>query len=308
MMDFQHNLEDGYSYILAKKEGLLIGILGYIPTFLYDSALKKELQYSTVSWFVDLEARIPGLGMLLFRNLLTEKKASFCYALSISKQAFVMHEVLGYKIGWMKHAYIVNHTIKEFKILQKNLLSKKLTGNGRNELQLLQLDNFDELTAEFEGSIEVVPTKSATYFKNRFLMHPIYQYEVYGILTEGKLEALFATRSVQANNANAIRLVDFVGNLKLLYNIAPELQNLLVIKKAEYIDIYYSGLNQKALELSGFISRSKESDTIVPNYFEPFEASNIELNFAYRFINKEDKRKVLLFKADGDQDRPNNIS
>ena len=98
--------------------------------------------------------------------------------------------------------------------------------------------------------------------------------------------------------------VDFSGDLYTLYNIAPELQELLVKEKAEYLDLYHWGLDQNALERGGFLLRSKGGATIVPNYFEPFKPSNVDLNYAYRFRNKTDNRKVLLFKADSDQDRP----
>ena len=305
IINFQHKLDDGYSFILAKKQNTLIGILGYIPTHLYDLSLKNELQYATVSWFVDLDLNLPGLGMLLFRNLLSKKKAKFCFALSISERAFLMHEALGYKIGWMQQVYLANHSIKKFKLLQNIPSIKKLVSISNYRLKLLDLENFDELTKDFIAPKDIVPTKSAVYFKNRFLMHPIYQYKVYGIFRKRDLQSLIATRLVKANGAKAMRLVDFVGDLESLYSIAPDLQELLIIENAEYMDLYHSGLNPTALKSGGFLSRSQTSNTVVPNYFEPFEASNVDLNFAYRFRKSEDKKKVLLFKADGDQDRPN---
>jgi hypothetical protein len=41
---------------------------------------------------------------------------------------------------------------------------------------------------------------------------------------------------------------------------------------------------------------------IIPNYFEPFVAENIDIYF---FSNTNEK--VYIFKGDGDQDRPNFI-
>jgi len=304
MQNFQHKLTHGYSYILAKKEGLLVGMLGYIPTYLYDSELEKDLQYCTVMWFVDLNANIPGLGMLLFRSLLNKNRGSFSCAISMSEQSFPMHEALGYKIGWMHQVYIVNHTLKKFKLLQNAPVIKKLVSKKNYLIRHLHLDDFDEVTIGFKGPQNVVPTKSATYFKNRFLMHPIYHYLVYGIFQKGSLKAIIAMRLVSSDGANAIRLVDFSGDLNALYNIAPELQELLLHEKAEYLDLYHWGLDQNALEQGGFLLRSKDGQTIVPNYFEPFKASNVDLNYAYRFMKKTDNRNVLLFKADSDQDRP----
>jgi hypothetical protein len=45
-----------------------------------------------------------------------------------------------------------------------------------------------------------------------------------------------------------------------------------------------------------------EKDIIIPHYFEPFLKKNISLDYAY--INKTEE-SYTLFKADGDQDRPN---
>lgn len=48
----------------------------------------------------------------------------------------------------------------------------------------------------------------------------------------------------------------------------------------------------------GWVKR-EETSNIIPNYFSPFEMKNIEI---YYFSSDED---IILFKGDGDQDRPN---
>lgn len=308
LLDFQHKHKDGYSFFLAKSNDVLLGMLGFIPTYLYDDSLEKDLQYSTVMWFVDLDSKIPGLGMLLFRGLLTKKRPSFCYALGISDQAYPMHDALDYKVGWMNHNYLVNHKIQKFKLILNPPSSKKIISKGLYVLKKIQLHNFDKATLGFKESKSFVPTKSAIYFKNRFLNHPIYKYQVYGILKDKEIKSLFAIRLVSKNGVKAIRLVDFVGDPESLYSIAAELQELLLAKNAEYLDFYNIGLDQNILYKNGFLLRKKDSKTIVPNFFEPFESRNVELNYAYRYNLKNDNRHPLLFKADGDQDRPSTQS
>jgi len=51
------------------------------------------------------------------------------------------------------------------------------------------------------------------------------------------------------------------------------------------------------------LNRKKIKNLIIPNYFEPFKRINIDLNYAYKDLKKDSP--VRLFKADGDQDRPN---
>ena len=124
-------------------------------------------------------------------------------------------------------------------------------------------------------------------------------------MKDKEIKSLIATRLVSKNGLKAIRLVDFVGDPNSLYDIAAELQELLLAENAEYLDLYNIGLDQNILKNNGFLLRKKDSTTIVPNYFEPFEPCNVELNYAYRFNQKDDYRHPLIFKADGDQDRPN---
>ena len=51
---------------------------------------------------------------------------------------------------------------------------------------------------------------------------------------------------------------------------------------------------------AGFTQIDPEGPDIVPDHFEPFERRNIRLRFA---VNTN--QPVILFKGDGDQDRPN---
>ena len=75
---------------------------------------------------------------------------------------------------------------------------------------------------------------------------------------------------------------------------------------AEYIDLYSHGVQIELLEQAGFINRKKVNNLIIPNYFEPFEQKNIDLTFAYKTI--QTLPPVRLFKADGDQDRPQRLN
>ena len=77
-----------------------------------------------------------------------------------------------------------------------------------------------------------------------------------------------------------------------------------MIKKysAEYIDFYSYGIDEKYIIEAGFINRRKYKNLVIPEYFEPYIKKNIDLMYGY--INKT-KKKVKIFKGDGDRDRPN---
>jgi hypothetical protein len=63
------------------------------------------------------------------------------------------------------------------------------------------------------------------------------------------------------------------------------------------------GIPENILFKSGFNKlKRKSSETIIPNYFEPFEQKNITIDF---FVSSQEMGNVRIYKGDGDQDRPN---
>ena len=75
------------------------------------------------------------------------------------------------------------------------------------------------------------------------------------------------------------RIVDFLGQEKYLSNSVNQIIGLLKDRQAEYIDFYQYGLNELALEKAFFRNKNQNEGLIVPNYFEPFENRNIEINY-----------------------------
>ena len=71
----------------------------------------------------------------------------------------------------------------------------------------------------------------------------------------------------------------------------------------EYIDFCQFGVDDSIMKKAGFLLKNEIEGLIVPAYFEPFEQSNVALNF---FTTQ--KEYFRAFKADGDQDRPNIIN
>ena len=89
-----------------------------------------------------------------------------------------------------------------------------------------------------------------------------------------------------------------IGNLDKIDNINANIQSFLENNDCEYVDCYNYGIEKEVFLKMGF-SEVKE-DCIIPNYFEPFEKKNVDIHYAV--FGKHD---VVIFKGDGDQDRPN---
>ena len=93
-----------------------------------------------------------------------------------------------------------------------------------------------------------------------------------------------------------------MGEHENLPNIYNEVQLHLKTENAEYIDCVNFGIDEETFLNAGFTKLHLDRDTIIPNYFEPFERKNIKIEFSYK-----SKKPYMVFKGDSDQDRPNII-
>ena len=90
---------------------------------------------------------------------------------------------------------------------------------------------------------------------------------------------------------------------KFRYQIYRQCLTRIIKFKSEYLDLYSYGIKKEYLNLAGFTNRYNTKE-IIPDHFETFEKKNIDINFAY--ISRS-KKKINLFKGDGDMDRPSKI-
>ena len=128
----------------------------------------------------------------------------------------------------------------------------------------------------------------------------IYKYKLYGVFYKDNIECILVTRKLTVNNSSCIRIIDIYGTIQNIGTIETELSNLLVHENSEYIDCMNFGILQNSFINLGF---SVREDITIPNYFEPFEPINVDIEFAYLCNSKD----YVIFKGDSDQDRPNTI-
>ena len=69
--------------------------------------------------------------------------------------------------------------------------------------------------------------------------------------------------------------------------------------QCEYADFYAYGINEKILNSAGFVENTLTSSNIIPNYYSPYVCQNIGIGIVY-----EKGTEPIIFKGDGDQDRP----
>ena len=109
-------------------------------------------------------------------------------------------------------------------------------------------------------------------------------------------------RLIKHNNQTVIKIIDFIGPSNFFSNFNNLFIILLKKYSAEYIDFYSYGMNEKNIKGAGFVNVDDYKGLIVPEYFEPFVRSNINLMYGYKTtINHP---PIRIFKGDGDRDRP----
>ena len=116
------------------------------------------------------------------------------------------------------------------------------------------------------------------------------------------MEIVFIVRKINIIDSSCLRIVDIIGNIKCNINLNKSLQSLLSQHSCEYIDCLNSGIKEKYFNKLGF--SLKNNRTVIPEYFEPFVRKNIDIYIAY----KPKLKDFVVYKGDGDQDRPNKIS
>ena len=287
---FKYEFSDNSNFILAKNDDRIVATLGY---FDYDN--KGDIW--TVIW-KNAGKMDDGLKCLQFLLSAGYKSVSSC---GINKKTIPIYEFLGINTGRLKHFYILNQEIKEYKIAKILDISVKQIELEKVE-NLIEVSNIEELLKliDYQELKKYNFYKSPEYFNKRYFNHPYYKYHV--LVKTINAKSILVYRIVKANGGSCIRIMDFLGNEEEFKELANYLMDKMLKEKHEYVDIYEIGIEDSILLNSGFTERTEKHTNIIPNYFEPFVQKNIEI---YYMSNCKDKFKI--FKGDGDQDRPSMV-
>lgn len=310
LFKWQYENNNGlYDFIVTKKEDKIIGILGFISTMKYDKALAKNNIIWLALWKIKENLQVPGLGLKMLKFLQDNVEHKVIAVNGINFKHPPMYKALGYFSNQLNHFY-TTHKDSRFNLLKesKNFDHPRVKSIGEpwQELDIKIINDLDE--SSINSNIDKLTIlKTANYFKNRYLKHPFYKYRVYILKSKNREEeALISIRFDEAKGSKVLRIVDFFGNQEILRNSSSGLNQIMKQHNVEYADFWSYGIKNEIMESMGFKLVNKSGDNIVPSYFEPFVKSNISILFAYK-MNYESTKKLCIFKADGDQDRPNFI-
>ncbi len=308
LLDFQHynSKTDSYSFIVAenRETGEYDAIIGYIPTSQFDPALAENGDYWGAIWKRRIDVNneeIKDLGLRIWERIFELPHFTSLGNIGLSREAFKFYKAARLKTGYLRHYYILNDKINRFEIAgnvdKKDILSPEVPNKTEYSVRWIDINTL------YDKDIKPIyrPLKSITYFKNRYLNHPIYKYRFLGLFNNETLSAVIAVRAINVGESRILRIIDVLGRMEGY--ILPTIREILYNENFEYIDFMNLGLDVEIVKEMGFKELDYENDILIlPNYFEPFERANYPLSYSYR-----SNFDYHFFKGDSDQDRPNII-
>lgn len=306
LLDFQHydQVNNAYNFIVAENQitGEYDALVGYIPTSQFDKSLKENGDYWGAIWKRrdDVEnEEIDLIGSDVFQRIFSLPYFHTECGISLSAYAVKACKAMRYRFGFMHQYYIINKTMKIFRIAE-NVSEDKIVDTSVSK-QVGWSVNYIELkdinTSELKPTYK--PYKSLRFLINRYHNHPIYHYDFLGLYENDIIRAILVVRKIEVGGAKVLRIVDVYGELGGY--IYPSIQNLLSREDFEYVDFLNYGIPANIFKEMGFQELDFDHDKIVlPNYYEPFERRNVKMTI----VHKGTYEDYVAFKGDSDQDRP----
>ncbi|MBD5522985.1 MAG: hypothetical protein HDR04_00915 [Lachnospiraceae bacterium] len=292
-MEYQHiDRNDMFTYIIAEENGKIYGVEGYIPmNGMYTPDIAGAL------WKV-IPSNYFMLGKAIRDSLMEITNCRYMCSpginMNTSGRVLGMY---GQYVEKMNHYYRIRN-LDEYHIAI--IKEKKFCSGYKNGNYLKHVEDFHDMFAYLteEYLATKTPYKDKKYIKHRYFDHPVYQYDIYEIVNKER-RSFVIMREVEVNHSKAAKIIDYIGEDEDLIGLEGEWDRILEERGYEYIDFYCYGISDDIMCQSGFIKRESNDVNIIPNYFEPFEARNVDIYFVSNVLDK-----LHLYRGDGDQDRP----
>lgn len=297
LFDDYHKNDNLINYLIAIEDGKIYGVCGFIY-----ANHEKQPDVWVALWKV-IPSGSPSLGMDIINSLKSILNYRVLSCCGIKKEVKKIYEFLGFQTGTLKHFYRLNNNCEyHIAAVYDNTQPDYTVSDDVELVQILSEDEFRGIV-KYERDVfhMVQPWKDRNYLIKKYFHNIAYKYLVYAIRTsQGEVDAVFVIKIVEANDSKAMRIVDFLGDESILELCGKALEQIMINHNCEYIDFYEYGISDSVLRKLGMRERDENDKNIIPNYFEPFEQKNIDIHF---FTSQT--ADFRMFKADGDQERPN---
>jgi hypothetical protein len=308
LFDWQYETTDG-SYNLAvafdPASSRILGILGFIDSKRYDNALSGDNCLWLALWQVRPGAGVPTLGPALLAFVRENVEHKVLAVSGVRAATTPMYRAMGFVVTEFRHYYMTNPDVKQhIGIISGPTPRSAAAPSAAVQLQKLTKDVFVRNTTAPSFHAARVPRKSATYFLNRYLCHPFYEYSVHLVRRNDLPIGLLATRIATHDGRRALRVVDLLLEPSDIPGIASSLLQLVKSSDCEYVDLLQCGVDDSCLRLAGLVEVDSDAGVVIPNYFEPFVRENRRMTLCFRGNGGDRTARFIAFRADGDQDRP----
>lgn len=294
MFQWQYCLDEKkVNFVVAEEDLEIKGILGFIP---YSRNMDGD--FALALWKT-IPSGHPFLGVELLQFLKKYGSARNIVCPGINRRTTErLYRLAGMNTGKMIQWYRLGCAVNDFKI--GKITDRTIPSLNSMDYSYKQYEQFAQLNKEFDfENAGRVPCKTGKYFSWRYFSHPVYDYIVLGIYKRSvPLDAVAVLRIQEYSASRVVRFVDYVGNYAAFPAATAAIDTILENRKAEYADMYEAGLDEDLLLEAGW-KKTAGSGNIIPNYFAPFEQSNADIYYS------TSDRNAVLFRGDGDQDRPN---
>lgn len=287
--DFYYRSGEALQFALALQEGQLAAVAGYIR------ASRAEHCDIWVSVWVAKKG-CNGIGLELMDALPRLTGAQVVACNNIRPKTMAFYRFLGWQAGRVNHYYrLAQLPAYRLARVQDHTI---LPAGG--DLELVPVPNAQALAALGMPPSPHTPRKDVWYMQRRYFAFPHLEYRVYSAGENGRLLAYLVCRVIDSGAGSMLRIADFVGDGAVLPRLGAAIDRLLRQSGAEYAECYCAGLAPELFYRAGFCQRAEGDANILPNYIQPPLFENTEY---YYFTSRPEN--FVLFKADGDQDRPN---
>lgn len=287
--------DGGINFVVARKRGIggIQSVLGFIKTN------QTERPDVWTSYILTKKGSELGLGFKLLELVHKLTNARTIASNNIRKKTRGLYEFLGWYVGGQTQFYRLNENIDKYTIC--NIANKFILPVNKSNFEIFKVENGEELSRfEFSEFTENKPYKDRYYFKKRYCDNPWLKYDIYAMRDCAGTRALLVVREFRQTESVALRVVDYVGERAGIARCGEFLDRLIKQRGADFCDWFAFGVDEGVMAMAGFLPRTPDDPNIIPLYLSPPVMENIDMTF---FTSDPDG--YAMFRADGDQDRPN---